>query len=129
MTIAAKNLKPVNLYWATTEDNSEDWFFLARSARSAAKAHVNEEGFEPGSASAELILSDVGILVSCQGQTPPCWAQIPELTRLGFKVLPSAQGIRKVELDGRVFEEGTAQCMLDLALKVRDGMHVSRGNA
>jgi hypothetical protein len=129
MTTAAKNLKPVNLYWATTEDNSEDWFFLARSARSAAKAHVDEEGFEPGSASAELILSDVGILVSCQGRMPPCWAQIPELIQLGFKVLPSPTGIRKVELNGRVFTEGTLQCEIDLAMKVRDGLYVPRGNA
>ena len=46
----------MRLYWATTEDHSEDWFIVAGSAAEAAKFHEHLEGYDDGDAEAEWVL-------------------------------------------------------------------------
>ncbi len=47
----------LNLYWATTEDHDEDWFIIAENEKEAAKIHEEEEGYNPGDALAEFVLT------------------------------------------------------------------------
>lgn len=95
----------INLYWVATEDHDEDWFFFAGSERSAACKHEREEGYDRGEATAELILKGVK-LPGLSPRSSPCWAEIPDLTDLGFEVVPSAPGNRSVRFNGRLFVEG-----------------------
>ena len=46
----------MNLYWVTTEDHAEDWFIVANNRKEAATFHEEMEGYDPGDATAEMIL-------------------------------------------------------------------------
>jgi len=46
----------MNLYWVTTEDHAEDWFIVANNPQEAATFHEEMEGYDPGDATAEMIL-------------------------------------------------------------------------
>ena len=47
----------MELFWVTTEDHDEDWFVVASSAEEASRFHEDAEGYDPGDATAEEILS------------------------------------------------------------------------
>ena len=46
----------MNLYWVTTSDHDEDWFIVADTAEEAASFHEDMEGYNPGDATAEMII-------------------------------------------------------------------------
>ena len=50
----------MNLFWVTTSDHGEDWFVIAHSAQEAATFHKDVEGYDPGDATAEMIMPVLG---------------------------------------------------------------------
>jgi|SRR5208282_231126 len=112
----------MTLYWVTTEDHQEDWFILARHSRSAECYHVETEGYEPGDARAERIMAvPKGLL----GESRlPRHAQLPDLKKLGFKILSGEPAARNVQLKGRTFMEGALEQMLRIA---DDNLSEARG--
>ena len=44
------------LYWITIDDHGEDWFVIAGSQEEAVRFHKQEEGYDPGDATAEHIV-------------------------------------------------------------------------
>ena len=110
-----------NLYWVTTEDHDEDWFILGKTTRAAEKYHIEYEGYEPGDARAELILSAGQDLIP--GPLPR-HAQLEDLQKLGFEVLNADPNGRSVRRSGRTFVEGHLESMV---AGVRDDMHEEMG--
>ncbi len=93
-------MKAMKLYWVTTEDHSEDWFVVATCAEEAAKFHEDEEGYNPGDATADAI---VEIPESVPAEIG--WPPDEVLLAVGAKFLGDSQS-RVVEIDGRKFCEG-----------------------
>ena len=46
----------MNLYWVTTKDYAEDWFIVANNAKEATTFREEMEGYDPGDATAEIIM-------------------------------------------------------------------------
>ena len=44
------------IYWCSTQDGDEDWFVVARNARSACSFHEEVEGYDVGDAKAEWVV-------------------------------------------------------------------------
>jgi len=101
-----------NLYWVSTEDHDEDWFILSNSARTAEQFHIEYEGYEPGDAHAELVLTPQPIP---DGLELPRHAQIEDLIALGFEVLNPDPNGRTVKLGNRVFVEGHLEALVNEA--------------
>lgn len=108
--------KQINLYWVTTADSDEDWFIFAVSARQARSYHENYEGYGKGDADSRLIVSNVTLKVLVGGK-PPCHAQMPDLLQLGFKDAGTEPNLRRVELNGEIFEEGMLESIVDTGRK------------
>ena len=72
------------LYWVTTADHDEDWFIVARTARSAANFHEDYEGYDRYDAKAEKIMS-VPVNLKLKNGEPPCHAQLSDLAKLGSR--------------------------------------------
>jgi hypothetical protein len=98
---AAAATGPVMLYWVSTSDHDEDWFIFARSKRSAARFHVEYEGYGSGEAVAEMIL-----VASGAAGPFPRHAQIDDLVALGFEILKGGSHGRSVKFRNRTFVEG-----------------------
>ena len=90
----------MQLYWATTEDHSEDWFIVASNAKEAARLHERMEGFDTGEAIAELVI-DIPEGVFAEAGWPP----EELLGALGATIIDSGSA-RVVEIAGRKFCEG-----------------------
>jgi len=121
MANRTKPVRLVNLYWVATDDHDEDWFILARTARTAENYHVQYEGYAPGEARAELILraGTEPILGSI-----PRHAQLEDLQVLGFEILNPDPNGRCVKRNGRIFLEGHLESMV---AEVRDDAHEAIG--
>jgi hypothetical protein len=109
--IQGVNERPVNLYWVTTDDNSEDWFIFARTRRAAANFHENYEGYNTYDASARTILSNVQLVKYVNGP-PPCHAQIEDLWALGFEIVDSPKFERAVRFREELFVEGGMEALV-----------------
>lgn len=113
MTMPSANKKgpnakgPVMLYWVSTADHDEDWFIFAKSKRSAAKFHVEYEGYGPGEAAAEPILAAPGTAGPF-----PRHAQIDDLAALGFEILKGGNHGRSVKYRDRTFVEGHLESLI-----------------
>ena len=113
MTMPSANKKgpnakgPVMLYWVSTADHDEDWFIFAKSKRSAAKFHVEYEGYGPGEAAAEPILAAPGTAGPF-----PRHAQIDDLAALGFEILKGGNHGRSVKYKDRTFVEGHLESLI-----------------
>lgn len=108
----AKTNKPgniLNLYWVTTDDHDEDWFILARTGRTAESYHIQHEGYEPGDATAELILR---VATDSIPGLIPRHAQLEDLQVLGFEILNPDPNGRCVRRNGRTFLEGHLESMV-----------------
>ena len=90
----------MQLYWATTEDHSEDWFIVASNVREAARLHENMEGYDKGEAAAELVLDIPENIIVEKG-----WPEEELLEILGAKFVERCS-IRVVEISGRKYCEG-----------------------
>jgi hypothetical protein len=90
----------MQLYWATTEDHSEDWFIVANSEKEAAKLHELMEGYDDGDATAELVLNIPESIPVEAG-----WPEEALLETLGARFI-NRDSARVVEIGGRKFCEG-----------------------
>ena len=90
----------MQLYWATTEDHSEDWFIVARDVREAARLHEHLEGYDEGEATAELVL-DIPENISVEKG----WPEEELLEALGATFV-NRDSIRVVDIAGRKYCEG-----------------------
>ncbi len=106
------------VYWVTTEDHDEDWFIAAPSSEEAAKLHEEMEGYEPGDAFAEEILSIPKNLPVEVG-----WPSDELLLSLGVKFIKN-DSTRVVEIEGRLFCEGMLQAAID---EITDDMFEKNG--
>lgn len=97
----------VTLFWVSTPDHDEDWFIFAKNARSAAKFHVDYEGYDLGDATAEPIVE----APSTAGRFPR-HAQIDDLAALGFEILKSGDHGRSVRYGDRTFVEGHLESLI-----------------
>ncbi|MCP4275455.1 MAG: hypothetical protein GY779_03770 [Gammaproteobacteria bacterium] len=96
----------MQLYWATTEDHSEDWFIVASSANEAARLHENMEGFDVGDATAEAVL-DIPEDMFAEAGWPP-----DELLQALGATFVSNGDARVVDICGRRFCEGLLEATL-----------------
>jgi hypothetical protein len=97
----------MKLYWVTTEDHDEDWFVVALSSKKASRFHERMEGYNPGDATAEEILSIPQKFVA-----KPGWPSDELLLALGAKFVINDQ-TRVVEIGGRNFCEGMLAATLN----------------
>lgn len=109
----------MNLYWVTTEDHHEDWFIVASSLKEACKFHEDYEGYDPGEAKAEKVLTIPKGIFTEKG-----WPSEELLIELGAKFI-SKDNIRVVEIEGRKYSEGMLESLIreicDDEFEARDG--------
>ncbi|MFN2366465.1 MAG: hypothetical protein ABR523_08405 [Desulfurivibrionaceae bacterium] len=91
----------MKLYWASTEDHHEDWFIVAATAKKAAKLHEDLEGYDPGDARVEEILTIPADLAPEESG----WPSHELLLALGATFI-GAEDSRVVEIGGKTFCEG-----------------------
>jgi len=90
----------MKLFWVTTKDHDEDWFVVAESAAEASEFHEDEEGYEPGDATAEEVL-----IIPDGYPAETGWPSGELLVALGGTFI-SGEGARIVEINGRKYCEG-----------------------
>ena len=96
----------MNLYWVTTEDHHEDWFIVALTSGDACQIHEKYEGYDPGDAKAEKVMS-----IPKGTSTEPGWPTEELLVKLGAKFLQKGDA-RVVEIKGRKFSEGMLESLI-----------------
>ena len=87
----------------TTKDNDEDWFILARSARTTAKLYEEYHGNNPNDANADLVISQAPESVV---SAVPCPADIFHLKDLRIEIVNLEPSHREVCLNGTMFVDG-----------------------
>ena len=97
----------MKLFWVSTEDHDEDWFVVASSAAEASAFHENLEGYDPGNAIAEEILS---IPENIPAETG--WPSDELLLAVGAKFIIENPS-RVVEINDRKFSEGLLEGFLN----------------
>ena len=90
----------MNLNWVTTEDHAEDWFIVANSPEEACIFHEENEGYDPGNATAEMILEIPNEIITDIG-----WPSDEVLRSCGANILVEGP-TRVVEIGSRRFCEG-----------------------
>ena len=108
----------MNLYWVTTEDHDEDWFVVASSSLGACQFHEDAEGYDPGDATAEEIIS-----IPENVPTEPGWPSDELLLAVGAKFIMENPP-RVVEINGRKFSEGLLESFLN---EIEDNAFEQRG--
>ena len=96
----------MNLYWVTTEDHEEDWFIVAKNAKQAAALHEDQEGYDYGDATAEMVVKipdDIKVQLG--------WPPDEVLKSCGATILVNGLA-RVVEIAGRRFCEGLMESIL-----------------
>jgi len=96
----------MNLYWVNTEDHHEDWFVIALTSVDACRFYENYEGYNPGDAKAEKVMS-----IPKGTTTETGWPSEELLIKLGAKFLQK-DNIRVVEINGRKFSEGMLESLI-----------------
>ena len=91
------------MYGVTTKDNDEDWFILARSARTTAKLYEEYHGNNPNDANADLVISQAPESVV---SAVPCPADIFHLKDLRIEIVNLEPSHREVCLNGTMFVDG-----------------------
>jgi hypothetical protein len=90
----------MKLYWVTTEDHAEDWFIVANNAKEATSFHEDVEGYDPGDASAEMIMEIPNEIITDIG-----WPSDEVLRSCGANILVEGSA-RVVEIGNQRFCEG-----------------------
>ncbi len=107
----------MQLYWATTEDHSEDWFIIANSEKEAGKLNELMEGYDDGDATTEVVVNiPEGIPVE------PGWPEEALLETLGARFI-KRDSVRVIEIAGRKFCEG----LLESTIRSLDDVFESQG--
>ncbi len=96
----------MKLYWATTEDHSEDWFIIASSKKEAAQLHEQMEGYDTGDAKAEIVRE-----IPEKFHPEKGWPSEDFLEALGARFVLDGTA-RVVEISGRKYCEGLLESTL-----------------
>jgi len=108
----------MKLYWVETEDHHEDWFIVASSNEEASLFHEENEGYNPGDATAIEII-DIPDNIS----TDTGWPSDDVLLSVGAKFINEDEP-RIVEINGQKFVEG----MLEAHIReLQDDVFESQG--
>ena len=108
----------MKLYWVETEDHHEDWFIVASSEVDACIFHEENEGYDPGDATATEILT-----IPENINTETGWVSEEVLLSVGAKFINEEQP-RVVEINGQQYVEG----MLDAHIReLQDDLFESNG--
>ena len=100
----------MNLYWVTTGDHAEDWFIVANSPEEACIFHEENEGYDPGNATAEMIIKIPKAIITDIG-----WPSEEVLHSCGANILLEGH-TRVVDIGNRRFCEG----LLESAIRMVD---------
>ena len=100
------------LYWVETDDHSEDWFVMARTAREARRFHEDQEGYDPGDAVATRVKT-----LGDEGRTG--WPSHEELVGFGLTIVQS-ETPRLVEYMGVRYGEGTLEHEIEVNTALRE---------
>jgi len=116
----------LKLYWCTTEDHDEDWFIVARTARSARRLHEDMEGYARGDATAKLVASLPPDLTVDEG-----WPSNKTIQACGGVFLPMppqsasqylmGEGNRAVKFGNDVYTEGSITANVRARLRSERG--------
>jgi hypothetical protein len=100
------------LYWMSTEDNAEDWFFFAENEEAAELNFSLSEGYEIDQVTAKLLRCiPEGMVI--EGEFPTT----DQLKVLGGVFLTAEDSLaRVVEFDGIKYAEG----LMELAVREKD---------
>lgn len=114
----------LKLYWLESPDHHEDWFVVARTARSARAFFEEAEGYGRGDATSRLVVhlpkelqSDAGssrTTPEVGAATAPCWPSEEVIKACGGVYLMDGD-TRVVKLGGRTYAEG----MLEAEIRER----------
>ena len=96
----------MKLYWVTTDDHSEDWFVVANTAKEATTFHEDVEGYDPGDATAEMVMEIPNEIITDIG-----WPSDEVLRSCGATILVEGFA-RVVEIGGRRFCEGLMESII-----------------
>ena len=99
----------MNLYWVTTEDHAEDWFVVAINAKEATTFHEDVEGYEPGDATAEMVME-----IPNEIKTDIGWPSDEVLRSCGTKIL-AEESPCIVEIGNRRFCKGLMESIIRIA--------------
>ena len=108
----------MKLFWVTTEDHDEDWFVVASNPEEVSRFHEDAEGYDPGDATAEEILS-----IPENIPADPGWPSDEFLVAVGAKFI-TENPPRVVEINGRKFSEGLLESFLN---EIEDNAFEKRG--
>ncbi len=96
----------MNLYWATTPCNYENWFVVASSKKEAESFHECAEGFGSGYASAKLVCEIPEELIKKYALKDSDWPAHDLIVDLKGKLI-TKNNPRRVNFNGVVYQEGT----------------------
>lgn len=101
----------MNLYWVTTEDHDEDWFIVAETGVIAQRAHEDAEGYDPGSATAELVCA---IPENLRDKVDGFYPSHDLIEKLGGVFIMDGD-CRSVRFDNRTYTEGLLESIIQMA--------------
>lgn len=105
----------VHLYWVGGIDARHDWFILASSLQSAAQFHEFATGTKLRPLNNRLVIRGVD-LPRLESGSPPCYASLDDLRKLGCKVVDCEPTTRAVEVGNRLYVEGYGtKCLIGSA--------------
>lgn len=93
----------MNLFWVTTKDHDQDWFVAAESPTDAAAFFEQATGYDPGAATAELVLE-----IPAEAPTETGWPLDHLLLALGAEFIYESIP-RLVQINGQRYFEGKNQ--------------------
>ena len=100
-------MKKLNLYWASTPCNIENWFVIAPSTQEAKNLHADGEGFDRSYTRAKLVCEIPDEIVTLHKECKESyWPSLDLLKDLGFKIVQS-EFPRIVSLRSNVYNEGS----------------------
>lgn len=97
----------MKLFWATTKNDYEDCFVIAKTKEKAEEYHEDTEGFNPGGATARLVCNISNELINQYNLTESNWATKELIVELGGIII-TENSPRKVNINGKVYIEGTS---------------------
>ena len=98
-------MQSTNLYWIASHQKKTDWLIYAKTMKSAAALHRDEDHCTIDSRRCFRVLQSIHLLHTVSGE-PPCYAATEDLIQLGFRVLEAPAGILAVRLGHLTFVEG-----------------------
>lgn len=100
-------MKQLNLYWATTPCNIENWFIIATTVEEAKNHHADGEGFDHDYTRAKLVCAIPNEKFTSHKEAKEShWPKLELLKDLGFNIIQS-EFPRIVSFRSNVYNEGS----------------------